>query len=51
MHKLYTYIAGAKRGYCEDALYADENCAFVIDGATGVVEIAGEEDEQVRACA
>ena len=36
MHKLYTYIAGAKRGYCEDALYADENCAFVIDGATGV---------------
>ena len=36
MHKIYTYIAGAKRGYCEDALYADENCAFVIDGATGV---------------
>lgn len=36
MHKIYTYIAGARREYCEDALYADERCAFVIDGATGV---------------
>lgn len=36
MKKILTYIAGAKPSYCEDALYADEHCAFVLDGATGV---------------
>ena len=47
MKKILTYIAGAKPSYCEDALYADERCAFVLDGATGVsgekVNFAGAE--------
>lgn len=49
MRKIFTYISGAKAEYCEDALYADECCAFVLDGATGV---SGEKvtDERSDAC-
>lgn len=36
MRRILTYIAGAKKEYCEDAIYADERTAFVLDGATGI---------------
>ena len=36
MRAIQTYLCGARREYCEDALFASENCAVVIDGATGV---------------
>lgn len=36
MRAIQTYLCGARREYCEDALFASENCAAVIDGATGV---------------
>ena len=36
MRNIYTYLCGAKNTHCEDALFACERFAFVIDGATGV---------------
>ena len=36
MRAIQTCLCGARREYCEDALFASENCTVVIDGATGV---------------
>ena len=36
MRNICTYLRGARQEYCEDALFACPEFAFVLDGATGV---------------
>lgn len=36
MRNICTYLCGSHESYCEDALYADEKFAFILDGATGI---------------